>query len=189
MAAYETAVGSPHKTLLVNTRSQMAASVTTIGWLHETLLIMVPITTFDFPQNLYSNCESRISIFGTLFVASDNCLGMLCPTSLHARLVETLNIEGCGFVLVELPGVCHGLCIASLYLHDSLGITLEPNKTIFSHPDGFAQAHKELGCHWRLECPNSGHPLHLDDCLSSRSVAGLIVVLCVRKTPTGPGTV
>ena len=49
MAAYETAIGSPHETLLVNARSQMAAYVTTIGWLHETLLIMVPITTFDFP--------------------------------------------------------------------------------------------------------------------------------------------
>ena len=75
---------------------------------------------------------------------------MLCPASLHARLVETLNIAGCGFVLVELPGVCHGLCIASLYLHDSLGITLEPNKNHYSHPDGFAQAHKELGCHWEI---------------------------------------
>ena len=134
---------------------------------------------------------------------------MLCPASLHARLVETLNIAGCGFVLVELPGVCHGLCIASLYLHDSLGITLEPNKTIIATlmaslkpiknwvviGDWNVQIQDILSSTVAENCggqflatkePTTDFGHHLDYCLSSRSVAGLIELAVDVTIPVRP---
>ena len=123
-------------------------------------------------------------------------VGMLCPAHMHARLVETLNLEGCGFVLVELPGVCSGLCIASLYLQNSWGITIEPNKTILATlfaslkpiknwvviGDWNVQLQDILssnvaeasgGHFFATKEPTTDFGHHLDYCVTSRSIAGL----------------
>ena len=136
-------------------------------------------------------------------------VGVLCPGNLHARLVETLNCEGCGFVIIELPGICNGMCIASLYLQNSLGINVEPNKTIVATLMASLKPIKNwvvIG-DWNVQIqdilssnlaenmggqflatkePTTDFGHHLDYCLTSRSLAGLTRLDLDESIPIRP---
>ena len=36
-------------------------------------------------------------------------VAVLCPATLRARVVEDCNHECCGYIMIELPGICHGM--------------------------------------------------------------------------------
>ena len=54
------------------------------------------------------------------------------PWQAHPRLVQSLCVEGCGFLAIELPRVQWRLVIVSVYLQSSTGLQAEPNITIIA---------------------------------------------------------
>ena len=63
---------------------------------------------------------------------------------MHAREVEHCNIDGCGYVAVELPRVRWNLLVVSVYLQVDTGIHLEPNSTILASLASTLLAHKNF---------------------------------------------
>ena len=58
--------------------------------------------------------------------------------------MEHCNIDGCGYVAVELPRVRWNLLVVSVYLQVDTGIHLEPNSTILASLATLLSAHKNL---------------------------------------------
>ena len=136
-------------------------------------------------------------------------VALMCPAKMHARLVEECNHDGCGYIMIELPAVCHGILLVSLYLHHSMGVNVEPNTLILGRLFASLKSVKNwvvIG-DWNVQCRDilstniaeqtGGQFLfteeattdggnRLDYCLVSRSLSGLTSVQVEYGVPVKP---
>ena len=71
-------------------------------------------------------------------------VAILVPAQMHGREVDLFSIQGCGFVVVELPRIRWNLLVVSLYLKVDSGLQSYPNVEILSKLACLLRTHRNF---------------------------------------------
>ena len=96
---------------------------------------LTPKTIEPFRVQVHKAGLTAYGGLGTMHPLSNRAWGgvaVVAPKHLNCRFIKEFVAEGCGFVLVGVPGVAGEILVGSVYLKSGVGLQCSPNPEIFA---------------------------------------------------------
>ena len=132
---------------------------------------LTPKTIEPFRVQVHKAGLTAYGGLGTMHPLSNRAWGgvaVVAPKHLNCRFIKEFVAEGCGFVLVGVPGVAGEILVGSVYLKSGVGLQCSPNPEILA-----ALAVELKGCRRSEGVPTSDSGRTLDFFFLSNDLANL----------------
>ena len=96
---------------------------------------LTPKTIETFRVQVHKAGLTAYGALGTMHPLSNRAWGgvaVVAPKHLNCRFIKEFVAEGCGFVLVGVPGVAGEILVGSVYLKSGVGLQCSPNPEILA---------------------------------------------------------